>query len=268
MICIIPQHGGSRRLPSKATRPFCGRSLIEFAVAQSMAAKSIDEVYVSTDSDVVADLCEPMGAKIIWRPPEIRDKKFSAAVPICHAIDVIGEAAQNGPVMSRLASSPLLKPGDLDRMYDCYMRAPDAPEGMLKQAGLAVQTQEVVFYRVAPSLGGVKRLGPGLVDKTHRTIAKYQGCNVMDGVEFGKQYDRVGWVFGTDRYHDTDVREGISDHETYMLGMAMAGGLCYYDDCELWQTFDIDDDEGFKLCEALAENFILKGRTLEEVYVR
>ena len=268
MICIIPQHGGSVRLPGKAIRPFCGRSLIEFAVAQSMAAKCIDDVYVSTESEVVANLCEPLGAKIIWRPPEIQDKKFSANVPLFHAMDVIGEAATKGPLMPRLASSPLVKPGDIDRLYEVYMRAPDPPPGVCKAVQLGAETQEVVFYRQAPSRAGIKRAFPGLIDKTHRTLSTVGGISVIDAEGYVAANERVAWAFATERTRDTDIKDGLDNHEWFMLGVACGGGPTYYADCELWQTAEVDDAESFKLCEALMEHFILKGRTLEEVYVR
>ncbi len=262
MICIIPQHGRSERLPGKGFKILCGRPLVAWAVAQAMHAKCIDDVYVSTESQRIADICEPLGAKIIWRPPEITDKRLSASVPILHAMHEIGESALEGPTIHMLATTPLKKPDDIDRMYETYMSAPDVPNGTIKSVRLAVPIQESLLFRKHSSMGGTPRARCTYCSKS-KMMAVLGGCNVKDAGAIEDSLRRVAWGHGTDTGNITDA--AVDDD--YLVGLVTTGeSIFYYTPCEAWQSTEIDDAAGFELSEILMEHFILRGRTMEEVY--
>jgi GTP:adenosylcobinamide-phosphate guanylyltransferase len=262
MICIIPQHGGSNRLPGKAFRSFCGRPLVAWAVAQAVQAKCIDKVYVSTESIGIADICEPLGAEIIWRPHEVTDKRFSASVPLLHAMHAIGKPALEGPTIHMLAMTPLKKPGDIDRMYETYMSAPDVPRGMTKSVRLAAPLQEALLFKRHTPVNGTPRARCTYCSKVDM-MAAVGGCNVKDAAAIEESLQRVAWGHGTDTGNITDA--AVDDD--YLVGLGTAGeSIFYYTPCELWQTHEIDDIAGFELCEMLMNQFILKGKSMEEVY--
>ncbi len=50
---IIPVRGGSKRLPRKNVKMFCGHPLMAWAITQAKCSKNIDEVYVTTDDDEI-----------------------------------------------------------------------------------------------------------------------------------------------------------------------------------------------------------------------
>ena len=72
-IAIIPARGGSKRIPKKNIKIFCGKPIICYSISAALESGIFDEVMVSTDSKEIAEISEKAGAKV----PFIRSKKNS-----------------------------------------------------------------------------------------------------------------------------------------------------------------------------------------------
>jgi len=70
-IAHIPARAGSKRVPSKNLRYLAGRPLIAYAINTALACERLDEVYVNTDSEVIASLAESMGCAVYRRDPRL-----------------------------------------------------------------------------------------------------------------------------------------------------------------------------------------------------
>lgn len=71
-IATICARGGSKGLPGKNIRPFCGRPLIAHSIVQALACPSLDAVYVSTDDPEIAQIARATGAQVPYlRPAEL-----------------------------------------------------------------------------------------------------------------------------------------------------------------------------------------------------
>ncbi len=57
-IALIPARGGSKTIPLKNIRPFRGRPLIYWVLDAACACSGLDAVYVSTDSDLIAEVAQ------------------------------------------------------------------------------------------------------------------------------------------------------------------------------------------------------------------
>ena len=55
-IAIIPARGGSKRIPRKNIRPFCGQPMIRYAIQAAQAAGCFERIVVSTDDTEIAAL--------------------------------------------------------------------------------------------------------------------------------------------------------------------------------------------------------------------
>jgi CMP-N,N'-diacetyllegionaminic acid synthase len=62
--------GGSKGVPRKNITPLCGLPLVSYVISTSKASK-IDETWVSTEDDEIAQIAESFGAQVIKRPPEM-----------------------------------------------------------------------------------------------------------------------------------------------------------------------------------------------------
>lgn len=72
-IAIITARGGSKRIPKKNIKEFCGKPIIAYSIEAAIESKIFDEVMVSTDSEEIADIARRYGANV----PFMRSKKTS-----------------------------------------------------------------------------------------------------------------------------------------------------------------------------------------------
>ena len=54
-IAIIPARGGSKRIPKKNIKEFCGKPMIAWSIELAISSELFDDVIVSTDDDDIAD---------------------------------------------------------------------------------------------------------------------------------------------------------------------------------------------------------------------
>ena len=64
VLAIIPARGGSKRLPRKNILPLGGKPLIGWSIEAAKQSKYIDEVFVSTDDQEIADIVSSIGINI------------------------------------------------------------------------------------------------------------------------------------------------------------------------------------------------------------
>ena len=69
-LAIIPARGGSKSIPNKNIMSICGKPLIAYTIDAGKKSKYIDEIIVSTDSDVIKVTAEQYGAKVPFLRPE------------------------------------------------------------------------------------------------------------------------------------------------------------------------------------------------------
>lgn len=72
-IAIITARGGSKRIPRKNIKAFCGKPIIAYAIQAAIDSKIFDEVMVSTDSEEIAEIARKYGATV----PFMRSEKNS-----------------------------------------------------------------------------------------------------------------------------------------------------------------------------------------------
>ena len=72
-LCVIPARGGSKRIPKKNIKNFCGKPIIAWSIETSIASKCFDKIIVSTDDAEIAEIAKKYGAEV----PFVRSKKLS-----------------------------------------------------------------------------------------------------------------------------------------------------------------------------------------------
>lgn len=88
-LCIIPARGGSKRIPGKNIKDFCGKPIIAYSIIAALQSGIFNEVMVSTDSQEIAAISKEYGAEIpFYRSKGCSDDYTGLA-------DVILEVIQN-----------------------------------------------------------------------------------------------------------------------------------------------------------------------------
>jgi pseudaminic acid cytidylyltransferase len=112
---VIPARGGSKRIPRKNVRPFCGRPMIEHSIAAARDSGVFDAVIVSTDDDDIAAVARAAGAEVPFvRPAALSDDHATSVAVIAHAVGWL-RAAGRAPteVCCLYATAPFVRPEDL-----------------------------------------------------------------------------------------------------------------------------------------------------------
>ena len=89
-LAIIPARGGSKRIPRKNIRTFCGKPMIAWSIDAALKSGCFDEVIVSTDDGEIASISLMCGAKVpFMRPAELSDDHTGTIPVMAHAVDWI-----------------------------------------------------------------------------------------------------------------------------------------------------------------------------------
>lgn len=70
-IAIITARGGSKRIPHKNIKEFCGKPIIEYSIRAALESEVFDRVMVSTDDEEIARIARNVGAEV----PFMRSEK-------------------------------------------------------------------------------------------------------------------------------------------------------------------------------------------------
>ena len=76
-IAIITARGGSKRIPKKNIKEFCGKPIIAYSIEAALKSGIFDEVMVSTDSEEIAEIAIQYGAKVPFMRSENNSNDFA-----------------------------------------------------------------------------------------------------------------------------------------------------------------------------------------------
>lgn len=87
-VAIIPARGGSKRIPRKNIREFCGKPMIAWSIEAARESSAFDRIIVSTDDQEIADVAQAWGAEAPFlRPADLSDDHTGTVEVIAHATD-------------------------------------------------------------------------------------------------------------------------------------------------------------------------------------
>ena len=247
---IIIARGGSKRLPRKNAKPFCGLPLLAWSVIQCKCSHLVDRVYLSTDDDEMAQIGEDWGAEIIRRP-KWEDADLVAANRVyLHALDVIEERGDWPDVMlSVFPTSPLRFPDDIDKGL-AHFEVVGGPH-VIPVAPM----RETFLYKNSCDItakGWIR-------DKAYGYFTGNSGAFSISKPTWYRWFvNKLIEAFGGD--HDNVIDMASADQSVH------PDSDTYYVTCKPWQCTETDTLEEFELAEVLMEHYILKGRGIAPYY--
>ena len=91
-LAIIPARGGSKRIPRKNIRDFCGKPMIAYAIDAARASGLFEHIVVSTDDSEIAAVARACGAEVpFMRPAQLADDYTGTTPVVQHAIRACAE---------------------------------------------------------------------------------------------------------------------------------------------------------------------------------
>ncbi|PIQ69029.1 MAG: N-acylneuraminate cytidylyltransferase [Candidatus Taylorbacteria bacterium CG11_big_fil_rev_8_21_14_0_20_46_11] len=117
ILAIIPARGGSKRIPNKNIKDFCGKPLIAYTVEQAKQCSFIDRVIVDTDSEDIATLAKNYGAEVPFlRPVELAGDDAQVVDSVVRVLDRLLQEEKYEPthVLILQTTSPLRESEDIE----------------------------------------------------------------------------------------------------------------------------------------------------------
>lgn len=118
-VAFIPLRGGSKSIPLKNIRDFCGKPLAYWVIKAADECNSIDAVYVATDSMQIKDVL----GKALWKKVNIIDRGVETATDTASTESAMIEFAERYDfdyIVLIQATSPLLTSKDLEEGIQKY----------------------------------------------------------------------------------------------------------------------------------------------------
>ena len=114
-LAIIPARGGSKRIPRKNIRDFCGKPIITWSIEAALQSKCFDRVIVSTDDEEIADVARRFGAEVPFlRPAKLADDYTGTAAVVRHTIEWFeGNGILYEEVCCIYATAPFIRAEDI-----------------------------------------------------------------------------------------------------------------------------------------------------------
>ena len=81
-LAIIPARGGSKRIPKKNIKSFCGSPIINYPIKNALKSKLFEEVIVSTDSEEISQIAKSSGAIVPFRRSEELSNDFASSTAV------------------------------------------------------------------------------------------------------------------------------------------------------------------------------------------
>ena len=120
VIAIITARGGSKRIPKKNIKEFCGKPIIAYSIRAALDSGIFDEVMVSTDSEEIAEIARAYGAKVpFMRSAKTSDDFATTADVLMEVLERYQEMGRTFDVMSCIyPTAPFVTPQKLQSAYD------------------------------------------------------------------------------------------------------------------------------------------------------
>lgn len=122
-LCVIPARSGSKRIPRKNIKEFCGKPMIAWSIEAAISSDCFDRIVVSTDDDEIADVAKTYGADVPFMRPAVLADDYAGTTPvIAHAIQWhIDHDEKPDHVCCVYATAPFIQPEDINRGLDLLL---------------------------------------------------------------------------------------------------------------------------------------------------
>ena len=100
-VAIITARGGSKRIPKKNIRNFCGKPIITYSIEAALVSDIFDEVMVSTDSEEIAAIAKQYGAMVPFMRSEAASNDYATTADVL--TEVLKKYAEDGKQFERFA---------------------------------------------------------------------------------------------------------------------------------------------------------------------
>lgn len=224
ILAIITARGGSKGLPGKNIKDLNGKPLIAWTIEQIKHSKLIDDIFISTDSQEIADVSEQYGIYVSELRPDYLATDTASSMDVMEY--ALNRAEGNNQVYDYVLllepTSPLRKKDDLDNIIRLAGDNPNR-DGVISVGKVHLE-HPMIIKRVSDN--------GSIVPYNRETLTAYQR----------QQHDDALFPYGVGYLIKTSVFR--REHTIYTSNV-----IPYY--IERWQNYEIDDIYDFRCIETI-----------------
>lgn len=216
-VAIITARGGSKRIPKKNIKRFCGKPIIAYSIEAALKSGLFDDVIVSTDSDEIADIA----------------REYGASVPFMRSADNSSDYADTSDVLLEVLDQLRGIGKDYKIMCCIYPTAPFITPNKLKD-----------------SFGLMSDTIKNVVPMVRFSFPPQRGIIIKDGISVPYDFDNIEKRSQDLEpiYHDAGQFYWIDVDEFYRNENFLYNKTVLYEVSEM-EVQDIDDFIDWKLAE-------------------
>ncbi|MAV95493.1 MAG: acylneuraminate cytidylyltransferase [Euryarchaeota archaeon] len=229
-IALILARGGSKGIPHKNIKKFCGLPLIAWSILQAKNTKGITDVWLSSDDDKILNIAKKFGANIISRPKKLSTSTSSSDDGYIHAISFIEKNFYSPDIIVALqATSPIRESKDLElalkkfkaKNYDSMFSA--------------CLAEDLLLWKQSKN--------------------KFKSVN-YDFQKRPRRQDFKGYLIENGSFY-------IFTPNLIKKLKNRLGGKIGTHVMESWKLFELDEPSDYKFCELIMKNYILKNNKMK-----
>ncbi len=215
-LAIIPARGGSKRIPGKNIRNFCGKPMILHTLESARDSEIFDEIHVSTDSDTIADIADKAGfATKFMRPGSLADDQTPIMPVLKYVLEAYAGKGKNfSQVWMLMACSPLIEASD----YVSAAKLFDDHQGKSPLLGIAEYPVPVEWaFSLSNIDNSLTPVNPGMFSMRSQDIEKkyfdagafsaFPADQIRQSKGAGQDKEFIGYVLDKSRVIDIDDEE-------------------------------------------------------------
>lgn len=152
-IAIITARGGSKRIPRKNIKEFCGKPILAYSIEAAVQAGIFDTVMVSTDDEEIAETAQKYGAEVPFYRSEQTANDYATTNDVL--MEVLSEYKKRGehfdvacciyPTAPFVTAQRLQEAVSLLEESDCDTVIPVVPFSYPTQRAMIVKDDKLVF---------------------------------------------------------------------------------------------------------------------------
>lgn len=123
-VAIITARGGSKRIPHKNIKEFCGKPILAYSIEAALASGVFDRVMVSTDDEEIAEVARKYGAEVPFLRSEKTANDYATTKDVLE--EVLAEYEKRGEHFDTLCciypTAPLLHLTGCRRQCACWKK--------------------------------------------------------------------------------------------------------------------------------------------------
>jgi len=121
-LAIVPARAGSKRIPNKNIRDFCGKPMLSYPLEAARASGLFETVHVSTDSPDICEIAKSLGFPVPFlRDASLADDRTPLMPVVKWVLEKYREEKKTfSDVCLLMPCSPLLTPEDLTVSFGIY----------------------------------------------------------------------------------------------------------------------------------------------------